>query len=114
MRYRKLDDNDDMVFGYAPTFLVDTPQAVAQAVKTRLRLFTAEWFLDNREGLDLQQINGYGTQTTRDREVQQRILGTPGVTNITRYLSSVDRNRKFSVYAEIDTIYGIAKISEVL
>lgn len=114
MRYRQMDKAGDYVFGYGSNFLTDTPAAVAQAVLTRLRLFTGEWFLDNREGLELDNILGKGTQTTRDREVQSRILGTPGVTGIAAYSSSVDSRRNFTVQATIDTLYGQIKIKEIL
>ncbi|WP_083331557.1 hypothetical protein [Brucella inopinata] len=39
MRYRKLDENDDYVFGgNLASFFIDQPEAPAQAVKTRLML----------------------------------------------------------------------------
>lgn len=113
MRYRRMSQSGDYVFGRGATFLVDTPGAVAQAIHTRLRLFADEWFLDKREGLDLRAILGYGTSATRDREIQQRILNTPGVVKLTAYSSTVDR-RHFKVQATVDTIYGPATISEVL
>lgn len=113
MRYRKLDADDDYVFGLGSSFLVDSPVAVAQAIRTRLRLYVKEWFLDLREGLDLDAILGYGTQQTRDREIQERILETPGVLGLTRYFSSIE-GRAFSVGATVETIYGTTTISEVL
>lgn len=113
MRYRQLDPNGDYVFGYAPNFLINTPDTVAQAVRTRLRLFAGEWFLDTREGLDLTNILGYGTQTLRDQEIRNRILGTPGVTGIASYASQVV-GRAYNVQAVLDTLYGSATISEVL
>lgn len=51
MRYRKLNTNGDYTFGQAQSnFYVNTPEAVAQAVKTRLLLIQGEWFLDVSEG----------------------------------------------------------------
>lgn len=113
MRYRKLSPSGDYIFGMGATFLVDSPATVAQAVLTRLRLYVGEWFLDKREGLALDAILGYGTQATRDREIQERILGTPGVRSLASYSSSVE-GRAFRVTATIDTIYGTTTISEVL
>lgn len=115
MRYRQDDLNGDYVFVGASNFLTNTPEAVAQAVGTRLRLLVGEWFLDQREGLDHTLILGYGTQATRDREIQQRILGTRGVLRITQYSSSVDTGtRAFRVNCTITTAYGEVVISEVL
>jgi hypothetical protein len=114
MRYRKEGPGGDYVFGNSTLFLVDTPEAVAQAVMTRLRLYAGEWFLDLREGLDLNMVLGYGTQVTRDREVQQRIIETTGVLRIVSYSSNVESNRTFRVTCTIDTIYGPTTISEVI
>lgn len=111
MRYREQDSNGDYPFGSNTRFLVDTPAAVAQAIKTRLKLYRGEWFLDTRVGLDLNLILGYGTQTTRDQEIQQRILGTTGVLSLEQYSSSVD-NRAFTVTATVNTIYGQIAINE--
>lgn len=110
MRYRQLDAGGDFVFAGASPFLANSPQAVAQAVLTRMRLFTGEWFLDDREGLDKSLILGYGTQGTRDQVVQARIRGTEGVVRIAAYSSSVDEQRNFRVAAVVDTVYGQATI----
>ena len=110
MRYRKQTAEGDYSFGAGTTFLVDSPAAVAQAVETRMALHAGEWFLDNREGLDLDSILGNNTQATRDLEVQQRILNTQGVRSLEQYSSKVS-NRHFSVTAVIDTIYGVAPIN---
>lgn len=98
-----------MTFGQGGlNFYVDSPEAVAQAVMTRLRLLVGEWFLDITEGTDyLTQVLGYGTEATRDIEIRARILGTQGVTDIQDYTSSVNPStRLFSVKVTINTIYG--------
>lgn len=113
MRYRAMDSQGDYRFGAGSTFLVNTPETVAQAITTRLQLMKGEWFLDNTIGLDKDAILGYGTQPTRDFEIQQRILGTPGVTEITTYASNVS-GRAFTVTATVNTLYGSTKIEEIL
>lgn len=113
MRYRQMTPEGDYRFGYGTNFLSNTPETVAQAVLTRMRLYKKEWFLDDREGLDLDNVLGYGTQGTRDREVQQRILGTTGVTGIAAYSSQVSV-RGFTVGVTIDTLYGQITINEAL
>src|SRR5260363_151880 len=51
MRYRRLDAAGDYAFGRGLSdFEQDTPEAVAQAVKTRLALRFGEWFLDTSDG----------------------------------------------------------------
>lgn len=110
MRYRALSPTGDYKFGPGAYFLINTPQAVMQAILTRLKLSVGEWFLDNQEGLDKGNILGNGTEQTRDLEVQQRILGTTGVVEIVAYASSVSA-RAFTVNATINTLYGQATLT---
>lgn len=113
MRYRAMSPSGDYIFGPGSYFLVNSPEAVAQAVQTRMTLYVGEWFLDTREGLDKSLILGNNTAATRDPEIQQRILGTAGVKSLLSYQSSVDEQRNFTVQAVIDTIYGEATIQQV-
>lgn len=115
MRYRALDAAGDMTFGQGSRdFLTNTPEAVAQAVMTRLRLLTGEWFLDSDEGTPYAtQILGRNTEPTYDQAIRERILDTQGVTALVSYSSSLV-GRKLSVDATIDTVYGQATLSEVL
>ena len=111
MRYRALSTSGDYQFGRSGLFLVDSPQAVAQAVNTRLLLWAGEWFLDKDEGTPYEQeILGYGTQGTRDLAIKARILGTPGVTQILKYASSI-ATRRLTVGAVLETQYGAASIT---
>lgn len=112
MRNRAMTADGDYVFGPASHFLVNTPAAVAQAIKTRMTLYVGEWFLDTREGLDKTLILGNNTASTRDPEIQERILGTPGVNSLISYQSSVDAQRNFTVSALVDTIYGPVTIQQ--
>lgn len=108
MRYRKLDADGDYVFGGQQTdFYTDVPEAVGQAVLTRLRLFRGEWFLDTTEGTPLDQIIGKYTAGTFDAAIRQRILATQGVTALTAYSSDLNADtRALRVVATITTQYG--------
>lgn len=106
MRNRAMDVNGDYQFGRAGLFLVDTPAAVAQAIKTKLLLVAGEWFLDADEGTPYNQhVLGYHTQDTRDLAIKERILSTPGVVEILQYASSV-ADRRFLVAVTVSTLYG--------
>lgn len=109
MRYRKLDADGDYSFGGQQLdYFRDTPQAVAQAVQTRLMLFRGEWFLDTTEGTPwMTEVLGKNTRTTYDAAIRQRILGTPGVTELVAYSSALDTEaRHVAIEATINTVYG--------
>lgn len=114
MRYRIEDANGDYTFGQGDgNFYVNSPAAVAQAVKTRLGLMQGEWFLDNTAGTPYNQILGKGTDSTRDLAIQQVILNTEGVTSIAEYASFLSsKTRQFTVAATINTIYGQTTITQ--
>lgn len=115
MRYRKLSSTGDYTFGHGQSdFWRDVPDAVAQSVQTRLRLQTGTWFLDLNEGIDWRtKVLGKYTADVRDTTIRSRILGTTGVTEITAYSSSLNREtRGFSVNTTISTVYGATTVNE--
>jgi hypothetical protein len=125
MRYRKLDQNDDYQFGHSlADFWYNQPEAVGQAILTRLRLYRGEWFLDltvgtpwggfplNDEVVARGQILAERTQQTRDLALKRVVLETQGVSGIAAYSSSFDPNiREFRVSIEVDTIYGAVALA---
>ena len=108
MKYRVLDANGDYSFGGSREFLANSPYTAGQAVMTRLRLLTGEWFLNQAEGTPYNtEILGAGTTPTYDLAISERILGTQGVVSILKYSSSRDpATRALTVTATIDTIYS--------
>lgn len=117
MRYRKLDANGDFTIGTGADFHVNTPDAVGQAVLTRLKLWKGEWFIDTADGTPwMTDILGKRhSGKNPDAVIKQRILGTQGVKEITEYSSTYDGNtRKLTVTATLNTIYGATTISENL
>ncbi len=115
MRYRSLSPTGDYVFGRGTTeFLVNSPEAVAQAVRTRLLLITGEWYLDTAEGTPYEEaILGMHKQGLYDQAIKERILGTQGVLQIDRYASVLNQQRELTVDCLISTIYGPVSISQV-
>lgn len=109
MRYRKLSLSGDRIFGHGQQdFWRDQPEAVGQAIWTRLRLWYGQWFLKPQDGTDWQhKVLGKYTGSTADPTIRARILSTPGATSIEGYSSSLDRDtRKWSVSANVNTSYG--------
>jgi hypothetical protein len=112
VRYRALDINDDYTVGQP--WLVNSPQAVAQAVKTRLRLWQGEFFVDITDGTPyLQQILDKRSPTRNpDAAIKLRIVGTLGVTGIAQYGSVYDGNsRTLTAYALVNTQYSTQPIA---
>lgn len=108
IRYRKLDADGDYTFGHGSTdFLIDSVDAVAQAIKTRLQEWKGEWFLDDTEGTPWQALMGKGTQKNIDPELRARILGTIGVKEIkTMTVTIAPETRKATVRATVITDYS--------
>lgn len=109
MRYRKLSADDDYTFGNGQLdFWQDVPDAVSQACKTRILLWLGEWFLDITDGTPFMQgIFGKYSLEQANVTIQDRALGTQGLTNISNFTSSIDPdNRLMSCQFTIDTIYG--------
>ncbi|MDE1905305.1 MAG: hypothetical protein KGH75_02485 [Rhodospirillales bacterium] len=117
MRYRKLDANGDYSFGHSQAnFYANQVEAVAQAVSTRLKLWAGEWFTDTSDGTPWRtEVLGKYTAATYDTVLKARILGTPGVTQLNSYSSSIDPNaRALTVRATISTAYGISQVTTTL
>jgi hypothetical protein len=123
MRYRKLSRNEtqdggdtdyDYTFGHGKSdFWIDVPDAPAQAVLTRLKMWKGEWFLDVSDGMDWNVgVLGKYTAATRDFLIRARIIQTKGVSLIASYSSSLLRDtREFTVHAELNTVYSTGVIA---
>ena len=107
--YRRLDSDWDMVFGQGKSDYLTGIDAVAQAIKTRLKLYTGEWWKDQTDGLQL-FLGGKADQRAQlmmKRLIQERITNTPHVLGITQITSSMDsQTRKFSFRCIADTDQG--------
>lgn len=109
MRYRELSPTGDYMFGNGEAdFLINSPQAVAQVVKTYLKLFLGEWYLNVNDGTPwFQGVLGFHSQAEADEALQQTILSLPGIQNLTNWSSSVSPiNRQYSATGTLYTIYG--------
>ena len=117
MRYRKLSKNGDYTFGQAQSnFFVNSPEAVAQAVKTRLLLIQGEWFLDITEGTPYSaKILGAGRVATFSSAIKKVISETQGVTDVIKFGAFFNpTTRKATVSATINTLYGKIDLGTIL
>lgn len=117
MKYRQLDSSGDYVMKNSQAFLTGT-DAVVQAITTNLKLLKSEWWESLSEGLPLfQSILGQpGTPDNikaTNLIIQERILGTQGVTKITSFASTYV-NRQYAItQCVVDTIYGTVTVEGV-
>lgn len=114
MRYRREDADGDYTFGQGDnTFLVNSPETVAQAVKTRFNLWRGQWFLDTAAGTPyIQSILGKQPPDVYNLAIRQHILETQGVSSIISFDTTVDSKTRRVLFAStIDTIYGTATVT---
>jgi hypothetical protein len=116
MRVRPMDSTGDYTIGVP--FLVNSPQCVAQCIRTRLKHWRNEWFIDTTAGTPyMEDVLAERAGKDPDSVIQERILSTQGVTEILDYLTSFDPvNRKYTINAQVMTQYSSTPItiSEVL
>lgn len=120
MRYRRLSKDHDYMFGRGHDDyiqdVVGSPDAIAQAIKTRLLLFTGEWWEDLRDGLPLwQRILG---GRLRDKGIVDRLIvdrisglqlpdGSYGITAVNSVSSAYTADtRAYTFQCEVDTTFG--------
>jgi len=90
---------------------------VEQAIKTRLKLWLGEWFVDLTDGTPYPtQVLGERYGKSPDAAIKARILGTPGVTQLISYSSSFNApsdgvRRTLTVNATVQSLYSVTPVS---
>jgi hypothetical protein len=113
MRTRRINDNNDWLFGAGRQSYHSGSDAVAQKVLTRLQSFKGNWFLNLDAGINwISEMEQRGQQLLLESNVKTTILNTRGVVSLNTFNSSWDtRNRKLTITASYTDIYGV--INEV-
>jgi hypothetical protein len=109
MLYRQLDENWDFTFGRGKTNYISNKYAVAQAIKSRLRLLLYEWWLEPSDGLPLWQkiLGKRNPKSMIDGIIQERILGTTNVRKIDYMDSTYNPDtREYTFYCVVETVFG--------
>lgn len=108
MTVRALDSTGDIVTRGVQFFSGYSAEEVAQNVRTRLKLFTNEWFLNINEGTpwfdsaSSPGILGKNTRTAASREavIRRRIFLSPGMAGMTSFKADYNlATRSLSVEA---------------
>lgn len=114
MQYRREDTNGDYTFGQGDnTWLVNSPEAVAQAIKTRFLLWYGTWFLDTTAGTPwIQSVLGKQSPDVYNMAIRKHLLETKGVNSIQSFSTTVDSTtRRVTFTATVDTIYGTTTVT---
>lgn len=105
MRVSKLV-NDDWTFGNGRANYIANADAVRQNVKTRLRSFQNDWFLDIKANIDWITLNGMTNNESQIlREIERVVLATEGVTKILDYYVEKIENRHAVIKIKFATIF---------
>ncbi len=107
--YRRLDPDGDFTFGEGRANYLTGVAAVAQAIKTRLRLLQAEWWEDLGDGLPLWQkiLGSRSNKEIVDQLILARIEGAPNVTGTSSAASAYNPDsRAYSFSASAGTAFG--------
>ena len=115
--YIRLDENYEPDFASSKPGLITDINAVSQAILTRLRLLQGEWWENQIDGLPLwQQILGKGTGHNQEKVnllIQERILGTPYVTDVFGLQSSYNADtRAFNFSCGVETQFGQVSVTQ--
>lgn len=104
---RKMDENGDYMLGTQGEMITGL-EALAQAIKTRLRVVRGEWWEGDNGALPY--FNGIMGQKgvskdALDLQVIARIMDTIGVINVFDIVSSFE-NRTYRFKCKVRTVYG--------
>lgn len=112
MRYRKIDNFDDYIFGLNQSGFYKDIEAVAQAICTTIKLLKGEWWENVEEGTPIFQSVLGGkiqpdTKQSIDLIIKERILDVKDVETILDYESHYDTStREYTLNCDISTAYG--------
>lgn len=108
MRVRRIDINGDWTFGQGSLNYAKDDEAVAQNVRTRLKSFKNDWFLDVSANIDWFTLfgnrNNSETILSEVRRVCKATYGVQAVNSIE--LKSNEDLREASISVSLITIFG--------
>lgn len=115
MRVSGLDSSDDWRFGKGRANYLTERKAIAQNVRTRLRSFSDDWYLNTEAGIPwIQLLGSPGTERRILRAVERTVLQTEGVLQVTRLeIVRRDANRGVTIRVDYTDVYG-QTASEIL
>ena len=110
LKYRRMDEDGDMVFGRGEQDFMSDIEAITQVIKTRLAAMEGEWWEGDIGALPyFTDILGMAsTEENRavvDLMIINRIMDTVGVLSVSEVESSIE-NRHYRFNCKVQTVYG--------
>ena len=110
LKYRKLDENDDMLFGHGDNDFLYGLDAMAQVIQTRLKAIYNEWWEGDETALPwFTDILGARASMFKKDEVDlmiiERLMDTIGVISVSDIESTLT-NRQYFFRCKVQTVYG--------
>lgn len=115
MKDLKLNADGDLAIIGFDLALVEGRDQVAQRLKTRLKTFLGEWFLDVTRGVPyFEDILVKAPDMTRvNAIITQQILLDPEITSVISFASSFDPStRRLSYVVDVDTVFGTISFTD--
>lgn len=106
----KLAGNNDIEISDNTLKIITDIDEIAQLLKTRLKLYRGEWFLNTSVGVPwLQEVLGkVNTKNGIESIIKDEILKTPGVRSLESFELDIDTvNRSLTVTFKVNTGSGI-------
>jgi len=109
---KALNGNNDIFIKDGSFATVSEGAHAVQHLRTRLRFFLGEWFLDLTVGVPyLQQILKKPFDMAKvEALIKSEILNTPDIEKLTRFESSFNgETRKLTINVDAETSYGLVE-----
>jgi len=113
---KALDKNNDLVLVNGSFATVNEGEEVAQHIRTRLLFYIREWFLNTNSGTPwFDEVFVRPVDLSRvETLIKNRIRSTPGVTELTEFELSLNRNtRILTVAFSATTDFGVLDQEEI-
>lgn len=110
MKYRRFDSNGDYTFGNNNGSFLNGVEAIAQAIKTKVMLFSSEWWEDISIGIPmfesiLGNVSSENDNMTYTLLITKRIKEIEEVIEV-KNVKVVNSNRKLSFEIDVLTTEG--------
>lgn len=112
VKYRRLDDDGDMLFGHGEQDFIRDLDAMRQAIQTRLKVIRGEWWEGDATAIPYFGILGsksYG-KADIDLVIINRIMDTYGVIEVSETISEL-KDRRYTFSCKVGTVYGETYLS---